>query len=578
MALFLAVGLLSFAGAALRAEPPMFPFVIPWDDATTGTAQDASFLSAAPAGKNGRIVVKYGHFVEANTGKRVRFFGTNIAGTATLPEKADADALAGHLAKLGINLVRIHHLQNNWDQNRMIWAKDKVFMELDPAQLDKLDYLIFALKRRGIYVNMNLQTTREYPVGAGLPESVNQIPFEYRKRVDKFYPKMIKLQKQYAKDLLDRVNPYTHAKYADEPALAVVEINNENSLVGSPWEGLGSGLSTLPEPFRGELKGQWNVWLQKRYPDDEALRKAWAGGTPPGPSLIHAGSVWNFENHSNGDVTPTVSTETPAGRTAPAVSVRIGSNPGPDWHVQAGISGLDLQDGATYTLKFRAKSDRDRTAGVEAALDEDDWHSVGLSNTFSLTGDWKNYKFVFTAERAHPNHNRITFILGGATGTVDIADLSLSPGVPGGALAPGESLAQANIELGDSGTTTERADFISFLADTEKAFSEGMRSYLKDDLGVKANIIDTQVAWGGLTGVYRDQSMDFEDNHAYWQHPEFPGRPWDMANWRIGNTPMVDRMDKDCAELAASPRSACSASRTPYRNTTIRRRAISRPR
>jgi hypothetical protein len=29
------------------------------------------------------------------------------------------------------------------------------------------------------------------------------------------------------------------------------------------------------------------------------------------------------------------------------------------------------------------------------------------------------------------------------------------------------------------------------------------------------------------------------DMHAYWQHPSFPGRPWDGANWNIRNTPMV---------------------------------------
>jgi hypothetical protein len=67
-----------------------------------------------------------------------------------------------------------------------------------------------------------------------------------------------------------------------------------------------------------------------------------------------------------------------------------------------------------------------------------------------------------------------------------------------------------------------------------------MRRFLKDDLGVEANIIDTQASYGGIAGTYRESFNDFVDMHAYWQHPRFPGRPWDSANWNIPNTPMVD--------------------------------------
>ena len=66
-----------------------------------------------------------------------------------------------------------------------------------------------------------------------------------------------------------------------------------------------------------------------------------------------------------------------------------------------------------------------------------------------------------------------------------------------------------------------------------------MRAFLKKDLGVEAAIIDTQASYGGIAGTYRESFNDFVDMHAYWQHPHFPGRPWDGANWTIPNTPMV---------------------------------------
>ena len=69
-----------------------------------------------------------------------------------------------------------------------------------------------------------------------------------------------------------------------------------------------------------------------------------------------------------------------------------------------------------------------------------------------------------------------------------------------------------------------------------------MRTYIKDELHSLANVICSQVSWGGLTGIRREADMDFADNHAYWQHPSFPGKPWDPENWLIENTAMVSAL------------------------------------
>ena len=42
---------------------------------------------------------------------------------------------------------------------------------------------------------------------------------------------MIELQHEYARDLLTHVNPYTGKRYADEPAVALIEISNEDGLI-----------------------------------------------------------------------------------------------------------------------------------------------------------------------------------------------------------------------------------------------------------------------------------------------------------------------------------------------------------
>jgi hypothetical protein len=38
--------------------------------------------------------------------------------------------------------------------------------------------------------------------------------------------------------------------------------------------------------------------------------------------------------------------------------------------------------------------------------------------------------------------------------------------------------------------------------------------------------------------------MDFVDAHAYWDHPQFPHRSWDMKDWTIKNEPMVDHPER----------------------------------
>jgi hypothetical protein len=520
--------------------PPTFPFWIPWNDATPNVATDVSSLNDGIAGAHGRIVVKDGHFVEEKTGVRVRFLGTNITARAAFPLKSEADAIAAHLAKAGFNLVRFHHLQNDWDKKGgMIWMENAVYQEVDPAQLDKLDYFIYALKQHGIYTNLNLQTTRRYLPSMGFPDSVSQIK-GVDKQVDKFDPKMISLQKEYAKALLDRVNPYTHTRYSEEPALAMVEINNENSLVGWPGSTPGDGLADLPEPFRGELVTMWDEWLRKKYTTDDAIDASWrSGSTPLGASVISRDAKWSLENDAKKDIQLTPGGGD--GRTASPIDVNIKETDGTDWHVQALLDDLNLKEGQPYTLKFDARSDVPRSMGVGVRINEPDWHFSGLNSSVATVPEWRTYRLPFVASEVHPSHERVAFFLGDSTGKVSIRNLVLSPGTEMGGLPAGESLAKKNIDLPVGGGNA-RADYTEFLTELETKYSTTMRDYLRKDLEIKANLIDSQISWGGLTALKREAASDYADNHAYWQHPVFQGQEWDPIHWRVDNRALVNEL------------------------------------
>ena len=524
----------------------MFPFVLPWDDAAPGTITDVSFLNAKPAGVNGYIVPKNGHFVESKTGRRVRFLATNFAALQAFPSHADAAKVAARIAKLGINLVRLHHMDNpGWGIGSTLWdVRYPDRQHIDPVQLDRVDYLFAQFKKNGVYSNVNLHVSRQFSAADGFPESVSKIPFDFDKRVDEYDRRMIRLQKNYARDLLTHVNPYTGLSYANDPAVAVIEINNENSLV-SNWGPLGMDLDKLPEPFEGELIGFWNDWLAKKYGTDAKVQSAWTAGlTVDGPGLLNSASAWSVEHQGTSEAemaaTPKSAQLSVAG--APDIDVHVTKVDGTGWHAQVHQTGLDLHEGETYTVSFRAKAEAPRSVYVTSGLDQADWHNVGLNRIADLTTDWKTFRYVFTAHDTVPNHGRLAFTVGDSVGTVSFSDLQIHPGADGAGLQPGQSLTTKTIGIPDASLKMQHEDWLSFLADTERSYAEEMRSYLINDLHVHANVICSQIAWGGLTSLNREANAGFADNHAYWQHPSFPHQPWDSKDWNIANTAMISDM------------------------------------
>ncbi|MDH7570695.1 MAG: cellulase family glycosylhydrolase, partial [Armatimonadota bacterium] len=261
-----AMGLPADTNAAPLA--PTFPFEMPAFDSTP-TPVDMSHLNPEPAGKHGFIRVKEGHFVDG-TGKRIRFLGTNVTFQNAFPPKETAPKVAARMRKLGMNIVRFHHMDNAVAP-RGIWLPNQ--QGLDPEQLDRLDWFIYQLREHGIYANINLHVSRNYP---GLPADAAR-SFNYGKVLDNFHRPFIDMQKEYARALLTHVNKYTGNPYTNEPAIAAVEINNENTLLGANW----SALRAMPEPFLSDLAAQWRGWLKTRYGNTASLRRAWRVAEEP---------------------------------------------------------------------------------------------------------------------------------------------------------------------------------------------------------------------------------------------------------------------------------------------------------
>ena len=222
---------------------------------------DISFVfeDEKPAGKHGFLKVDGKHFVFED-GTQVRFWGTNLNGACNFPEKDFADKLACRLAKLGINLVRFHQIDSEWNTpNIFAFTKGRRICssEFDPQSLDRLDYFISALKREGIYCYMDMFTYRRFKTDEGFVNA-EQLR-DAGKPFSNYDTRMIELQKELCVRLWTHVNPYTGLAYCDDPVFVMAEIVNESSL----FHTYTSKMDMQTEPYRTDFIKQFETWLKE---------------------------------------------------------------------------------------------------------------------------------------------------------------------------------------------------------------------------------------------------------------------------------------------------------------------------
>lgn len=530
---------LPLAASAADDGVPEGWFAWPFGDVQPGTALDASVLNHKPAGAHGRVVVRDGVFVTEANGERIRFWGCNLSSNEAFVDAASADRLARRLAQGGVNVARLHHLDNPWsvESAGSLWTpgtQDRI--HIDPTQLDKLHRVVAALKAEGIYSNVNLKVSRTHTPEDGFPETITQTP-QFQKRLDYFQRRIIDLQKDYARQLLTTKNPYTGLSLAEDPAVAVIELNNENSLLGLRTRDIGDGLEQLPEPFLGELTALWNAWLAEQYPSDDGLREAWAASaTPLGESPLTPSSRWLADAQPGNEVVVDASDRA-------NVHVHVKPGDGVRLRSAAYLDQLRFMENETYTLTFSARADQARPIEVAVSRDEagwrtDKWRTRGLRQILTLTPEWQEFRLVFTTHSIVDVLSRLNVLAGHVPGEIWIRNLKLESGSRTAGLQPGQSARAGTVSIPTDATPRQWNDYLSFLVDVEKRYVAELRDYLRNDLGVTAPIVCTQANYGGIAGLVREQSSDFIDTHAYWQHPDWgnPQSAWDVERYTINNS------------------------------------------
>jgi len=247
----------------------------------------------APAGKHGVVRMAGDHF-EFDDGTRVKFWGTNIGPRTFLSSgrglrtREMLTEFARQWRKYGVNCIRVHkHMET---PGGIISANS--VLELDPAKVDQYDYFTAELKKAGIYHALSQVFRMQLPEGDRDKVLAYDEIMKPRRDADgnvvkgrdgtirrsgntygfsSFARDVQDIHIQQAVNILNHRNPYTGLRYAEDPALAYVELRNEDSIFWYSTQAILLGAPTYQRKFCE----RFSDWLQEKYGTHAALKDAW---------------------------------------------------------------------------------------------------------------------------------------------------------------------------------------------------------------------------------------------------------------------------------------------------------------
>ncbi|MDR1282357.1 MAG: hypothetical protein LBK99_16270 [Opitutaceae bacterium] len=248
--------------------------------------RSAATLADAPAGRYGHIKTNArGHFIFANApDRRARFWGVNLCFDTQLMDREQTDRLADRLLRSGYNAVRFHH----YDGLIVRKTPDGAAHEIDPEKLDRLEYLFAALKKRGLYITIDLYTVRRFT-----PQELPGSDIKLQMPVSPASPgdAAFRVWSHFARALLTHRNPHTGLAWAEDPALFGICMLNEdtfffggssrlrknpvlNALYEKAFAGWKTASAGAPEPVSGNDAATFNRFIVEIKKNSDARMMA----------------------------------------------------------------------------------------------------------------------------------------------------------------------------------------------------------------------------------------------------------------------------------------------------------------
>lgn len=232
-------------------EPGRFS-VEPAPDTFAASPIDLRHMNEPVAGAKG-YVKRDGDRLRLGSGEEVRFFAVNVSSETAAQSRESIDYLARKLAKLGVNMVRYH--SPLFDPNDV----EKV----DAKKLDNLQYFVRAMSNQGIYTHLSfyfplwMDVKPAYGI-EGFDGFKNKKPFG----LIYFDERLQQLHRGWITQILTAHSPHAFVPLGKDPALAVIELVNEDSLFF--WTFSKQNIppaqwSRLEKEFGGEILPAWDM-------------------------------------------------------------------------------------------------------------------------------------------------------------------------------------------------------------------------------------------------------------------------------------------------------------------------------
>jgi len=504
-----------------------FPFPTISFKYSNKSALDMSYLNWKIEERE-RIKIKNGHFYYKD--KQVKFFGTNVAFSSAFPKKADAPNIAKRMSQLGINVVRFHHM-DKWD----IWENNEKSI-LSEEKLDRLHYFLFCLKNNGIYANINLHVSRNYPEILEEKEVLNI--FRYGKSLDRYYPAFINAQLKYAKDLLTSYNNYTGFKVGEDPMMLNIELNNENTIFNLEDE---DKVNILTEQLKTELLKQWRDFIKNKYKSFDEINHIYNNETIDMNNDLVKDNKISYEISNS---TCTIEDK--------LVKFDITTIPTYSWENQIHYGLINISNFTTYTVEFDAKvqNPTEDTIIFEFQENKSPYRVYLRISKIKLSTEFKHYTLIarteFNCQFTENSKPKVKIVLPPSINHYEFKNLKLYKGKSSMNFTENDEKSIDKILYPNStlmkNLPNMAYDLRLFFQHTETNTQKKLTDYIKNDL--KFNdlfVLDSQIDYGSFLSYERESQLsDITDIHGYWEHPKFQtGHSWDKAYYSIKNTPMI---------------------------------------
>jgi hypothetical protein len=118
-----------------------------------------------------------------------------------------------------------------------------------------------------------------------------------------------------------------------------------------------------------------------------------------------------------------------------------------------------------------------------------------------------------------------------------------------------ESLDERNIALpsaSEAGVGVRTTDYLLFLTSQDKSYVNRMLGVVREVAVPLVPVAGTQVGFGGLLNFDSHDDLDYQDNHFYVDHYNFPVVSWDSRDWRFRDQSNIGSSAEAFSRMAAT--------------------------